>query len=245
MEFSLIKNSFQNSSYKKHFHSTYSISLITSGECSLGIEGVNYRVKKGMVRIINPYEVHEIKKSSWEHINLVLSPYLIHSMLGGKGERVHFQNVIDDEKLSLDLRLLYECGSQKMSKLKDILEYLKKSYSCKNPDVIPLHVKREKLQKAIYYIYQNANSCDINLDVLVSHIGLSKYHFLREFKKEFGLTPHHYIQNIKINNARKMLHAKVPLSQIAQDCGFFDQSHLIKTYKKFFGHTPSKVSKQQ
>ncbi len=203
------------------------------------IEGTSYCATKGTVRIVNPYENHEIKKSSWEHINLVLSPCFVCDILGCFGdEKIRFQNTINDEKLSADLQSLYE---KKSLNIEEILRYIAKKYTLKNLAKNPLHVKREKFQKALSYIHQNANSCDINLDDIISHIGLSKYHFLREFKKEFGLTPHHYIQNVKINNARMMLKTKTPLSQIALECGFFDQSHLIKTYKKFYGHTPSKI----
>jgi len=245
-EISLIKNSFVSSTYKKHFHNSYSISLITKGECSLVIKGKSYSVGKGVVRIINPYELHEIRSSSWEHINLVLSAYFVRLILKDhKNSRIRFQNIIKNEKLSLDLQTLYSQKEPKNSGIKEILEYLAVRYTCKNLDENALHVERVKLQKAVSYIHQNANNCEINLDKIASHIGFSKYHLLREFKKEFGLTPYHYIQNIKINNARMMLNTEVPLSQIALECGFFDQSHLIKTYKKFFGHTPSKVRKQQ
>ena len=87
-----------------------------------------------------------------------------------------------------------------------------------------------------------ANEDDINVEKIAFYAGFSKYHFIREFKKEFGLTPYHYIHNLKIDNAREMLKNGTPLSQIAQICGFSDQSHFIKIYKKFYGHTPSKVS---
>ena len=236
-DISLMKNSFENRAYKKHFHNTYSISLITDGECVFCKNQSKYKAKKGDVRVINPYEVHEIYSSSWEHINLVLSAYFVRCVAKNfKDINIGFKTIINDEKLMLDIQNLYDKNSKKTE---EILRYMLENYS-KVSDKEPLHVEKLKLQKAVLYIYQNANNESIELDEIISHVGLSKYHFLREFKKEFGLTPHRYVQNIKINNARRMLHYDLPLSQIAQECGFYDQSHFIKTYKKFFGHTPSK-----
>ena len=239
-DISLMKNSFENRAYKRHFHNTYSISLITSGECVFSKNQSIYRAKKGDVRVINPYEIHEIYSSSWEHINLVLSAYFVRSIAKNfKDINIGFKTIIKDEQLLLDIQNLYDNNSKKIVK---ILRYMLKNYS-KVSSKEPLHVEKSKLQKAVLYIYQNANNESIELDEIISHVGLSKYHFLREFKKEFGLTPHRYVQNIKINNARRMLYHNFPLSQIAQECGFYDQSHFIKTYKKFFGHTPSKSGK--
>jgi len=239
-DISLMKNSFEKKAYKKHFHNTYSVSLITAGVCVFSKNRSRYRAKKGDVRVINPYEIHEIYSSSWEHVNLVLSAsYVRHIAKNFKDINIGFKTIIDDKQLASDIQNLYDKNSKKTE---EILRYMLENYS-KISDKEPLHVEKSKLQKAVLYIYQNANNESIELDEIVSHVGFSKYHFLREFKKEFGLTPHRYVQNIKINNARRMLHCKLPLSQIAQECGFYDQSHFIKTYKKFFGHTPSKSVK--
>ena len=67
---------------------------------------------------------------------------------------------------------------------------------------------------------------------------MSKYHFLREFKKETGVTPNQYIQIKKVNKVRSFLKTDASLSSIAYECGFTDQSHMIKVFKRFIGYTP-------
>ncbi|MFK5881213.1 MAG: AraC family transcriptional regulator [Sulfurospirillum sp.] len=239
---SLIKNSFKNRAYNKHFHSTYSISLITKGSCNFQNNRLRYNASKGMVRVINPYEMHEIYSSSWEHINLVLSAYLVRLISKDfKDNRLYFKTIIQDSKLSLDLQNLYAKKSFIDEEVKHIVKYMLLNYSGSNQNADALHAEKFELQKAIEYIYQNANNKNLALDEIASFVGLSKYHFLRIFKQHFGLTPYKFIQNIKINNARRMLCSDIPLSQIAQECGFYDQSHLIKSYKNFYGHTPSKI----
>ncbi len=234
--FSMVKSSFKDSSYKKHFHDTYSISLIISGECKIEIENSHYTFKKGDIRVINPYEIHQIYKSSWEHINFIFSAYCLHTIFLKESEENYiFENFIQDAILFEKLINL------KKNDISLMLQYLVKNHLKSKIKSKNFSSDKDKLQKAITYIYQNANRQDISLDEIASYIGISKYHFIREFKKRFALTPYQYIQNIKINNAKKMMRYRLPLSHIALECGFVDQSHLINSYKKFFGHTPSKI----
>ncbi len=121
------------------------------------------------------------------------------------------------------------------------MKQLSKKYKKEISNTNPIKPKKETFDKAIKHINKNIDKSKINLEKLASKAGYSKYHFLREFKKEFGLTPCHYIHNIKINQARNLIDSNNSLSQIAFECGFADQSHFIKIYKKFYGHTPSKI----
>ncbi len=216
---------------------------MTKGVCKLTINETRYEVIEGDIRIINPYELHKIDCSSWEHINLVVDMDFVKSTVG---KRVRFQNIIQDGQLFRYLKTLFQDTNLTIDKKSKIfLEKLSKRYQVGEIGSDLVEPKKDKFKKAIKYIYKNANQPEINLEKLVSKVGFSKYHFLREFKKEFGITPYHYIHNIKINNARGLIGGDTPLSQVALECGFFDQSHFIKIYKKFYGHTPSKIVKEQ
>jgi len=63
------------------------------------------------------------------------------------------------------------------------------------------------------------------------------------FKKEFGLPIHSYILNKKVHLARKLISQNIPISQVAQTAGFFDQSHLNKSFKRVFQLTPKEYQK--
>ncbi len=232
--FSMVKSSFQNSSYKKHFHDTYSISVIISGECKIEIESKEYLLKKGDIRVINPYEIHQIHSSSWEHINFILSSYYMHTVL--KDDFIYkFKNCINDNILYAKLL------SMNKKDIAKIIKYLVQNHLKNKSKSQDFYKTEDKFQKAIAYMYQNANNKDISLEEIATFAGISKYHFLREFKKRFSVTPYRYLQNIRINNAKKMMRCDLSFSEIALECGFVDQSHLINSYKKFYGHTPSKI----
>jgi AraC-like DNA-binding protein len=65
-------------------------------------------------------------------------------------------------------------------------------------------------------------------------------HFSRAFKRSFGLTPHAYVLRRRIELASQlMIESSTPLSQIALRCGFNDQAHMCKRFRKHTGATPA------
>jgi len=87
---------------------------------------------------------------------------------------------------------------------------------------------------------------DGNLDTtilvedLADLVSLSAAHFCRAFKKSFCATPHAYIVQRRVMRAQELMRGtRNPLSQIALDCGFADQTHLSKLFRRLTGRTPN------
>jgi AraC family transcriptional regulator len=71
-------------------------------------------------------------------------------------------------------------------------------------------------------------------------VHLSKAHFSRAFRRTFGQSPHAFVIRRRVELAAQyMLQTEAPLSHIAQQCGFTDQPHLSKTFRRVTGHTPA------
>jgi AraC family transcriptional regulator len=78
------------------------------------------------------------------------------------------------------------------------------------------------------------------LDELAGIAKLSNSHFSRAFKGVFGETPHAFIVCRRIERARReMLDGQEPLSRIAVSCGFADQAHLARLFRRATGLSPS------
>ena len=90
------------------------------------------------------------------------------------------------------------------------------------------------------------NDCideNISLDTLANNCNLSKYHFLRVFKKYLGLTPHSFIINERLNRANNLIQKGLTISEASIQVGFNDQSHFTRNFKKYFGYTPTLLQK--
>jgi len=58
------------------------------------------------------------------------------------------------------------------------------------------------------------------------------------------LTPYQFILKLRIEYALKLIQKNYPLSIVAVESGFFDQSHFIKEFKKIYGVTPLKFKEE-
>jgi AraC-like DNA-binding protein len=67
----------------------------------------------------------------------------------------------------------------------------------------------------------------------------SRYHAIREFKKATGLPPAKFRIQGMVRHSQKLLKGRKSLAEVAQECGFYDQSHFIRHFKYFLGMTPS------
>ena len=68
---------------------------------------------------------------------------------------------------------------------------------------------------------------------------LSKYHFIRLFKKCYGRTPHQYLTEIKIRHAKSLLQKQLPVNDTCFCLGFESPTSFSALFKKYTGLTPS------
>jgi AraC-like DNA-binding protein len=70
---------------------------------------------------------------------------------------------------------------------------------------------------------------------------LNKFHFLRQFRKAFHLTPHQFLTGVRMKAAcEKLNHSDDPVSQIISDVGYSDVASFSKLFKRTTGYTPTK-----
>jgi AraC family transcriptional regulator len=68
---------------------------------------------------------------------------------------------------------------------------------------------------------------------------MSPFHFSRLFKVSTGLSPHQYVIRRRVERARGLLaNTTLPLHEVARLCGFTDQSHLAKHFRRLMGTAP-------
>ena len=98
----------------------------------------------------------------------------------------------------------------------------------------------DKIEEVFQADYSNRYS----LKTLAQIINLHPIYLCRAFKQFTGLNIGEFSQRIKIDRAcQKLAFTDLSLTEIALDCGFYDQSHFIKVFKKQMKLTPSKFRK--
>ncbi len=69
--------------------------------------------------------------------------------------------------------------------------------------------------------------------------GMSPRAFERAFAREYGLPPQQYLRRLRIQTAcRRLVDTRESIADIALRCGFADQSHLTREFRRVTGVTP-------
>ena len=79
------------------------------------------------------------------------------------------------------------------------------------------------------------------IEELAAHCHTSVRQIERGFQRAIGVTPKFFARTVRFEHAQRrlMLEPESDLSQLAYECGYFDQAHFIKEFRAFAGTTPS------
>ena len=100
-----------------------------------------------------------------------------------------------------------------------------------------VHTTREILETCY------ADSTRTSLDALASATGVTGFHVIRAFTRATGLSPHHFLVQVRVQRARSLLAAGTAPSIVAAMTGFADQSHLTAQFKRYVGITPGRYQR--
>jgi AraC family transcriptional regulator len=100
-----------------------------------------------------------------------------------------------------------------------------------------------KILQISEYIHAHLDQ-SIKLADLADVAGMSQFHFSRLFKQSMGISPHQYLLQQRVEQAKQLLKgSKLAIAEIALQCGFNSQSHLSKHFREAIGMTPSDYRK--
>jgi AraC family transcriptional regulator len=105
-------------------------------------------------------------------------------------------------------------------------------------------LSQSQLGRVIDYMQANLaqNLSILNLATLTS---MSESHFSRSFKQSVGIAPYQYLMQQRVKRAKQLLKQQVvPISEVALNCGFANQTHLTKVFRQITGMTPKAYQKQ-
>lgn len=81
-----------------------------------------------------------------------------------------------------------------------------------------------------------------NLATLAREFGVHPVSLSRGFRRAFGLTPGAYLRRCRLDRAAAMVAAnRLPLHEVALHCGYFDQAHFTRDFRRAYGRTPMDV----
>ena len=78
---------------------------------------------------------------------------------------------------------------------------------------------------------------------VAASLGVTTPHLVRSFVNAYGVAPHRYVIGRRLDLARRRLRDGVPAALVATECGFYDQAHLTRHFRRFLGTTPARYQR--
>ena len=104
--------------------------------------------------------------------------------------------------------------------------------------ISPSPADSRRISRVLRHIEAHAAEA-IDLGSLAAVACMSKYHFLRSFRRSTGVTPHQYLLGLRLHRAaQRLCSSRDPVSAIAYDAGFGDLSTFNASFRARFGASP-------
>lgn len=102
---------------------------------------------------------------------------------------------------------------------------------------------KQQVGKVILYMEEHLSD-ELNLENLAEEIGLSKYQLIRRFRDEEGTTPWKFLMKKRFEKVKELLEEGISPAQAAVETGFYDQSHLNRTFREETDMTPKEYQEK-
>lgn len=87
---------------------------------------------------------------------------------------------------------------------------------------------------------------DLTVRSIAESVSVHPAHLVRAFRQQFGCTPAEHIRRQRIRRACELMQSTdLPLCEVALSCGFCDQSHFSRLFKRLIGTTPAQYRRDQ
>ncbi|WP_047049640.1 AraC family transcriptional regulator [Vibrio mexicanus] len=246
-------------SYVKHAHEEYSIGVTCSGRQDFFSDGKYHKSNAGNIIFFNPEQVHDGCAGAGEEMQYrmlyIPEPVITDLAQTITGNQTHpirltsslFQDRLLREQVFNLAGLINRAEPSSSLEEEHLLMAVAHSIvRLGGKSVEPLstrHRKETLLERAKEFIHYNLHR-KMTIDEIASAASMSKYHFIRLFNEQFGMTPHQYVLSSRINRCKQALELGDKAVNIATQFGFSDLSHLNRNFKSTFGITPNQYQQQ-
>lgn len=250
---------------RSHWHYYMEVIYMITGVATVTVDNTTYRIAAGDLILFHPQSVHSIRSEAPVHY--VVLKFDINVMNHFQGSSLKLRNIFRNAKAN-SMPVYFPAGTltpyDALSGFQNcVTEIHKQSYGsnqliqCKISELliviirywiqngfiidnITYHEENYDIYTITEYIDKHLNT-DISVPDIAKACNMSYSYFAKQFPMVYGKTCKEYLEEMRLYKVEEfLLFTNFDLNYIAQETGFADCSHMIKSFKKHHGITPKK-----
>jgi AraC-like DNA-binding protein len=250
---SLMCADFTTHEFPSHVHEAFVVAVTEAGGAEIKSRGIIGQAHPTKLFVFNPGEPHAGWMGwsrRWRYRAFYLERSAIDAVAHGLGiEAVPYfvRNDFDDHDLIesfLSLHGAMEDGRHPLLEQELLIDTFGRLFQRHGSggSCVPLPPCDRNMLKAVADLMRARYADHVTLDDLGQSVGLTRFQLIGLFKRTIGLTPHAYLNQIRLNIACSLLKRGVSIADAAAAAGFYDQSALTKYFKRCYAITPKQFA---
>jgi AraC-like DNA-binding protein len=230
--------------------------VVERGAARFSLDATQQRAGQGELFVLEPESVHTgmaAVPQGWAYKVLYIEPTLVHewAQRDGAPPRASRWVVFRDAALHRALARAHATLISEPPGDLAIEEAVLEAVAALRPHLRPgppdrgrEHAEHAAVRRARAHLRERW-AHRVTLEQLSAVAGLSRFELVRRFREQSGVTPHAYQINLRVEEARRRLAAGAAPAVVAADCGFADQPHLSRVFKRAVGVSPGRYARAQ
>ena len=245
----LMQANFSDHAFERHSHDCFTIATTTHGVQRFRCKGRQYDSQPGDFVLFNPDDDHDGRPGTADGFGYTLWYVPADFIADGDASRNRYfssPHVTDRRMAAIFSTLsigMADAANESLraeSLMRTFLDNLLRHHGEAAPRAFAPSLASSA--GALLRVKDYIRACyadDITVSDLAAVAGLSRAHLTRAFSAAYHMPPHVYLNAVRITQAQARIRRGMPLTMVALECGFADQSHLTRRFKGGIGITPS------
>ena len=237
-----------------NWHESIEILCFVKGSADVSLNERHHAVSAGDIVIVNANCLHSVcSNSELDYYCLIINHSFCLANYFDTNQMI-FEQIIKDDEIFKKMEILAdEFGdAQKPYRIQAIRAHVLEICArlCRfhsKPERVPETESHllSCIKQALGYIHTNYKK-NISLDEIADLVGLSKFYFVREFRRVTGYTLVAYINLVRCERAKKLLaENRMSVGVVSEECGFSNQSYFTKIFTAYTGRRPGEYRKSK
>ena len=243
-----------------HYHEFCKILLLVQGSGGYSVDGQRYLLQSGDIVLLDAHSIHRPEldmDAPYERIILYISPeYLQRQSTADcdlrsvfSGEKGHVLRLNEERRqkiFRMAVQLEWDLEGNDFGReifsnaglLRLLVEIGRNRENPESSGISPALPRSERIVEILRYIDDHLSE-DLDAEVLAKAFFISKYHMMRQFRRETGTTVHLYITQKRLVKARELMDSGMRATEACYRCGWRSYSSFTRAYNKHLGTTPT------